>query len=272
VTLAAYAAYLRIAQHGFTNDRVWLLATLLVAGCYAVGYGAAAILRGGWLKRLETTNIAGAFIVVVVMLALLTPVADPARLSVADQMRRLESGIVTVDAFDFKFLRFDGGRYGIAALEQLKSAPPGPNGQAIAIKATEALLETDRYAWDKSDANDIAEQIEVYPTGTVLPVEFLEFMASEEAWICQSDDSSPLPCMAILIDLDADNVDEIVLQGKHATSMYQKSSSGEWSRSGCHPKCNDRIQKIRDGIKSGDIKIAPPLMMDVIIGGERVHF
>ncbi|MEJ0043559.1 MAG: DUF4153 domain-containing protein [Rhizomicrobium sp.] len=42
VTLAAYAVWLRVAQYGWTVERVVTAATVLIALCYAFGYAAAA--------------------------------------------------------------------------------------------------------------------------------------------------------------------------------------------------------------------------------------
>jgi hypothetical protein len=53
------------------------------------------------MKTLEATNIAMAFVVIVVLLALCTPLADPRRLSVEDQVARLETGKVKPEAFDY---------------------------------------------------------------------------------------------------------------------------------------------------------------------------
>lgn len=95
VLLAFWGLSLRIGQHGLTPDRIIAVACALVGAAYAMGYGLGAIIpliRKGspWMKALETTNIATALLEVAVILALFTPLADPARLSVADQVARLE--------------------------------------------------------------------------------------------------------------------------------------------------------------------------------------
>src|SRR6266516_5842913 len=117
--LASYALLLRVQQYGWTPDRVITLACIAVAACYAVGYFVAALRSGLMLRELETTNVLTAFFIVVVLLALFTPIADPARISVADQVNRLQSGSIPPDKFDFGFLRFGSGRYGMAALQGL---------------------------------------------------------------------------------------------------------------------------------------------------------
>src|SRR5690348_7105618 len=115
MVIAAYALGLRVAQHGWTTDRIIAAASLVVAGCYALGYAWAALRPGRWLERIEICNVVAAFVTLAALLALFTPIADPARLSVASQVARLESGAVAPDKFDFAYLRFDGARYGKAA-------------------------------------------------------------------------------------------------------------------------------------------------------------
>ena len=109
------------------------------AACYAVGYALAAPRPNLDLKGLEPTNIVAAAVIVVVVLALFSPVADPARIAVADQLRRLEAGQVTPEAFDYKFLRSRSGRYGKEALEQLAARTGGPHAAALSERAKQAM-------------------------------------------------------------------------------------------------------------------------------------
>jgi hypothetical protein len=86
VAIAAYALSLRVGQYGWTPERIIACACAVVAACYSFGYVVAVLPRRPWLKRLETTNIFTAFVVLAVLLALFSPIADPARISVADQV------------------------------------------------------------------------------------------------------------------------------------------------------------------------------------------
>ncbi len=141
VAIAAYAVMLRVNQYGWTPERVIATACVVVAACYALGYAFAAMTSRSWLWRIETTNVVTAIVVLAVILALFSPVADPARLAVADQVARLETGRTPVDQFDFAFLRFHGGRHGLEALGRLRDRPgePGTEGARIAGWAITAL-------------------------------------------------------------------------------------------------------------------------------------
>src|SRR5262249_38301760 len=141
VILAAYALALRVQQYGWTVDRIATLACVLVAACYALGYTAAALfslLGGQWMWALESVNIFVAFLILVVLGALFTPISDPARLSVLSQVARLETGLTKPIAFDFGYLHSQGGRYGAAALTRLAKLESGPNASEIRKLAKQA--------------------------------------------------------------------------------------------------------------------------------------
>ena len=144
LVLAGIGIFLRIGQHGLTADRIVSLACLVIGVCYALGYAIAAVRPGPWMKPLERTNVYTAFVTLAVILALFTPIADPARISVGDQVSRLEHGKIAPDKFDYEFLRFKSGRYGRDALARLAVKTSGPHAAAIAARAKATLAENSR--------------------------------------------------------------------------------------------------------------------------------
>lgn len=134
--LAALGLYLRVDQYGLTPARVVATAELLIVGFYALGYLAAAISPGAWLHAVKPVNIAGALFVVLILIALMTPISDPARISVADQVARLDRGEVEPDNFDFGFLADPrSGRWGKSALEKLAARSGDARDERIAFLA-----------------------------------------------------------------------------------------------------------------------------------------
>ncbi len=122
VAIAAYALWLRIDQYGWTVDRIDTAAVTVIAICFAIGYFVAALLPGKWLKLIETWNFFTTILGLIVLFALFTPIADPVRLSVANQVERLKSGKVKPENFDFSYLRWQGGRFGKDALAVLSAS------------------------------------------------------------------------------------------------------------------------------------------------------
>ena len=89
VLIGADALYQRVAQYGLTPARIEAIACAVVAAGFAAGYAIGAVRRtGSWMKPLELTNVVMARVAMLLILLLFTPIADPARLAVDDQVGR----------------------------------------------------------------------------------------------------------------------------------------------------------------------------------------
>jgi hypothetical protein len=262
--LAAYGLSLRIGQYGLSPDRIIAGACVLVAAGYAVGYAIAAVRPGAWMKTLEATNIAMAFGVIVVLLALCTPVADPRRLSVGDQVGRLEKGRVKPEAFDFRFLRFDAGRYGQEAFEALKRS-----GRAdIRDGAQMAALLKNRYEpIDKPSPKALAA-IHVYPKGRKLPEGFAEKTFGHDFdLLCASNTG----CNALLIDVDGDGVEEVLFSNSARMGVYKGNASEGWEEI-ARTSASCSHEGLRGLLEKGPAHVVPAKPhTDIEIGGHRLH-
>ena len=140
VALAFLGLWLRVDQYGFTPARVLASAELAIVGYHALGYVLAALrpffLDEPWLSFVKPVNIAGAAFTVLILLGLMTPILDPARISVTNQVKRLDTGRVEPDDFDFGFLvDRRAGRYGPIALEKLAERSGDEREERIALLA-----------------------------------------------------------------------------------------------------------------------------------------
>jgi hypothetical protein len=280
VALAGYALALRIEQHGWTSDRIFALASSAVAASCALGYAGAVIRRGAWLKGIERVNIVAAFIALAAVLALYTPIADPARISVRDQMARLESGRTSATEFDYAYLRFEGGRYGQAALERLKEMPTGPNAADIRRKAEAALTLKNR--WDRGSnpptAQNLAQHIAVYPEGRTLPDSFVRqdwSLVTDQRWMlpqCLVDGGAQ--CDAFLLDLSGNGIEDILLIDITAAAVraavFRQDRDSKWQMDGTVPG-GLWCPNVREALRAGKFKIVPAAFNDIDVGGYRVH-
>lgn len=268
--LAGYAIWLRVNQYGLTPERVYAAACVVVAAGYAVGYALAALKPGAWMKPLEATNIAMAFVAVAVLLALFTPVADPARLSVNDQVARLAAGKVKPEAFDYAFLRFEAGKSGREALAALAKDPNaavnGPARTALKAEKPFDLSEPRRKPRDLS-------QIQVHPKGQALPADFkAQFENELNPPFCGAHDK---PCRANLHDLDKDGVPEVLIEAGDGIAVYRRGEAG-WSRHGffkltdCYPRGVDPEEEMTR-FMTGDLQTLTPDMPDLAFAGERLR-
>ena len=281
VALAGYGLALRAQQYGWTPERIIAGACVVVAACYALGYALAALRPNLDLKWLEPTNIVAAAVIVVVVLALFSPLADPARIAVADQLRRLEGGQVTPEAFDYKFLRFRSGRYGTAALEQLAARTEGPNAATIAERAKQAMsLQTPwqpgrgqpgRAATPAMRAGNITV---VHPAGQALPEGFVQ-----QDWEALTDRRWLLPrclvgdarCEAALMDLDGDGGAEVVLLAVDLgpSGAFKAAADGRWTWLGSI--ANVHCRGVRDAWKAGRWQPVEPPVKDIDANGVRLR-
>lgn len=268
--IAFWGLGLRIGQHGLTPDRIIALACAIVGALHALGYGLAALVpfvRGGspWMKALETTNLTGAVLTVAVILSLFSPLADPARLSVDDQLARLARGAIQPDRFDYRFLRFESGQAGQAALEKLVQSP----NPEIARRARAAQDATDRYNAEAltSEGTDLLSAIEPWPQGTVLPPEFLSSLSGSNM---PTGCSVPGDCVATRLDLNGDGFDEILVATNYNIGLYVRARDGNWRNEGSYPLLRCPGEPAADGravLRSGVIQPLPSSWPELSTGG-----
>ena len=281
VSIAGYALALRVAQHGWTTDRIIAAACLVVAACYALGYAWAGLQRGPWLARIAICNIVTAFVVLGALLALFTPLADPARLSVASQVARLESGAVPPGKFDFAYLRFDGARYGKAALERLKTLDLGQGAQAPEIRRLAAIALLQKNRWEAvtvpPTSEELAMKIKVYPTGRALPQSFLT-----QRW-ASLEQSSSLPecltvanaggtCDVVIVDLDGDGKTEVLVFGRWGGVMVMTEDTQSGWRIAGQLDGPTQCASVRSALLAGRFETKAPRWHDLQVEGLRLRF
>jgi len=183
--VAAISTWLRVAQYGFTPERLWALVFVAIALACALLY-LYALVRGRdvWAGRLRPANIRLAIGICAVALLLATPLADFGALSTRSQVARLESGRVTAQQLDWRALRFDFGPSGVAALERLRREA---RAEDVRQFAQAALRASDQ--WELPDMADNLvpprpPAILVDPAGARVPPQLLAAVREEldERW------------------------------------------------------------------------------------------
>ncbi|AOZ51833.1 hypothetical protein BKX93_18745 [Chromobacterium vaccinii] len=265
--LAAYALALRVGQYGWSPDRVFAASLVILGACYAVGYGWAALRRQAGLAGVACANIGAAWLSLALLAAVLTPLADPARISVSSQLSRLQAGRVAAERFDFDFLRYQGLRYGHAALLRLRD-DPGVDG-AIRRKAGDALSE------DKPQPKPPAQAVR--PRGPApLPAGFLA-----QDWKQAAKRTGELPsclldgrneCDAYVGDYSGGGKPEVLLAEKLAArlSLFQRNAQGLWTLAATYDlpaACPAPLE----ALAAGQARAVPPLLPDLDAGGLRLR-
>jgi hypothetical protein len=140
--LGAAGIWLRVAQYGWTPQRI---ASALVAVAM-LGYGmiyAVAVVGGpGWTARIRRGNGTMALAVLAGTALTFTPLLDAQRISATSQLVRYTSGRLGVGDLDLAAMRDDWGRAGAAALARLTQLAAQPGQEALQARLTAAAAAT----------------------------------------------------------------------------------------------------------------------------------
>ncbi|MEI9996087.1 MAG: DUF4153 domain-containing protein [Rhizomicrobium sp.] len=277
VLIAAYALWLRVDQYGWTVQRIATGAATLVALCYTFGYAAAALLspRGGvWMRLVAPVNVATAFVVLAVLLALFTPVGDPERLAAASQAARLESGAVRPANFDFGYLYREGGRYGRDALKAMTTGHFGNETARVRTLAAEALANKAPGLATPAAPVDIAANVTVYPNTRALPRTLLDQDWSRTAGAPGCLTLRRAPCDAVFADVDGDGYEEVVLVSGSDRfwfgSILKERPDKTW---GAIATIGGHCPGMRAALREGRLQVVPPVtpLRDIVLDGIRLH-
>lgn len=273
VAIAAYSLWLRIDQHGLTPERVVGVACVVVAALYAAGYAIAAVWPGRWMRPLELTNIAAAFVGLGILIALMTPIADPARVAVDDQMRRLRMGLVGPETFDFAFLRDQAAKYGREALDRLRADKSSPRAQVIAQKAEDAFnrkIDTP----PEPKLADVLMQLPVFPQGAKVPESFLQRDWTGERMLpnpngCTAVEPQYRQCEIYVLDVTGDQKVDVLLKTWSRVHVFSEGPDGKWRGLGYLDGCWNFDPSM--ALRAGHARAIPPEINDVEIDGRRVR-
>lgn len=202
--LAGWAIWLRVDQHGWTPERVFVALVAALALVYATYY-AQAVLRGpGWMERVRQGNIRMALLVIGLAALWLTPVLNAERISASSQLARYETGRTTAADLDVEALE-SWGRPGADVLARLTAMAQGPGQEALAARLSGA-----------ADPDDNLHAQSVTALSAVMPVQpatatgmrdtliasAADYMLGDWAAVCEQklEDGSPA-CLMLVADL-----------------------------------------------------------------------
>ncbi|MCB5191378.1 DUF4153 domain-containing protein [Methylobacillus arboreus] len=235
--LCAYSLALRVAQYGWTIDRIWAALAIMTMAIYALGYAFVVIRRQAiWMAGARQVNIAAALFTVALLILTVTPVLDPARIAVGSQVARLMDGLTPVSDFDFEYLRLQGGRYGNQVLQDLSKNNDHANADLVRQKAEAALRVKYRTFHDKGRGLLTREQLSghlaPYPHGVELDAEFVDLLLEQRnAGSIYLNCSAKKPCPVLSVDLNADGENELVLLDGYQSRIFSLDN-GKWRVAG----------------------------------------
>ncbi len=178
--LAAWAIWLRVDQHGWTPERLFVVLVAALGLIYGVVY-AVAVLRGtGWMERIRQGNLTMALVAIVLAALWLTPVLNAERISAANQLARFEAGRTPAADLDLRALE-GWGLPGARALANLTEMAKAPGQEALAAR----LAETDDFASTGDDA--LTRAAAAKALAAVMPVQPATATGTRETLLAAAD-------------------------------------------------------------------------------------
>jgi hypothetical protein len=133
VALAGLALAERVAQHGWSPERVWGALAVLAAAGYGLAHLAAVLRGAAWATHARQANRLLALLVAGLAALWLTPVINAEAIAARSQLARYADGAVTAGDLDLDALD-RWGRPGAAALAELADLSARPDHAALAVR------------------------------------------------------------------------------------------------------------------------------------------
>jgi hypothetical protein len=277
VILATYALALRIQQYGLSPRRILACTAVVVAYFYAIGYAWAALAPTDTLTKIAPVNVITAWVSVAVLVAVFTPLADPARLSVDSQVDRLLAGSVEPEKFDYNFLRYRSARYGLQALARLQGETSSANAATVRELSTQAARRPGPGLSDaaRPDAATLSLNIVSRTPGQPVPASFLaeDWKRVTQKWMLPAClNFGSVKCDAYLVDLTGDHKSNVVLFPNSGSIgfVFDQTSDGDWQLVGKFSIAPDCAAG-RDALAKGTFQLVEPRLRDIEVNGQRIE-
>jgi len=265
--IAAISMQVRIAQYGWTPERIWGVIAVGIALAYGIA-GLVAIARGrrdfdDVLRPLQQKLAIGLMLLAV---ALALPILDFGAISTRDQLARLESGAVKAEELDWAALAFDFGPSGRRALQKLAVSPQAERAN-LAKWALAAKNRWDHRGPGEVDAEDAAfavrpieERVRVLPAGAVLPPEFYTAIGKESA--CRTS--------ACAVYVLGESGVVLIARGSDPRFFVAGPKPGEWRETYDMTHGAAQPQKTDPDLETATIELRPVARRQLFVDGKPV--
>jgi len=279
--LALYAIALRVHQYGWTIDRVYAALLGVVVAAHAFSYAYGALRRSThWLQALTTVNLRLSWLVMVLIVLVNTPVLDPYRITVQSQIGRFTDGRTDIDELDLETLRFDAGRRGYQALQQMREHPAFVASPVKLAELERVLQRENRWSGtaltvsvEDLGLEEVQARIVLAPGAQPPDVRWLQALADGDgqAGDCLDDFSD---CVLLRPDLDADGTAEHLLCNLEDPNRVRcrlwTLAEGRWRGAGSVNHYVGDDAKAIEALRDGAVGTHPHPWPDLMIGGVRV--
>lgn len=272
VFIAAWALWLRVAQYGWTVDRLQGALAVLVLLVWSLGYFVSIVWRKGQnpLVLQGKVNLAVSLLVLVILVLLNSPVLDSMRISVNSHMARYQSGKNTPDQVTIYMLEHSG-RYGRAALESLKSDAEYMKDPKRARDLLMAL-DGEQHLQQQISEKVLAENVLIAPGSGKPDATFWSALIQDRynVMTCIEKDA----CVLVEQDLNSDGRAERILfafdDERYIVYGFDPDKK-EWQELTMSLLPRDITkEKLLTAAKDGKLGTKPKAWRDLVVDGERL--
>ncbi|WP_157952958.1 DUF4153 domain-containing protein [Limnobaculum parvum] len=286
--LALYAISIRVNEYGWTPVRVWGYLVIIMSVLFSCSYAIAVTRsRRTWLHPLGMINRVLLPGCVALLILANTPLIDPYRISVNDQMNRYLASKVDADNLDLSLLRFKTGKRGQEALMFLYQDASFISNTQRKQRLEKIMAEHNR--WEVNRAVDDLKDI--HPKLTLDYVQKKLVLAKntlkpEAAWwaILQSNPQVDIDlclrdsdvCIINSLDLNQDGIYEYLLchieRGSDISCHVFAKQGEEWKNIGhaYFPPKTVNVAYFERALREGNVKTRHKPWLDAEVGHEPV--
>jgi len=222
--LAGWSMGQRIAQYGWTPERMWGVVAVGVTVAYgAAGWWSVAKRQRDFDDVLRPLQINLAIGLCALALFLALPILDFGAVSARSQLARLHAGKVSADKFDWQAMAFDFGPAGRRRLAEIARGGPTQERQlAAAALKTKSRYEVADAVEAAASAPVVERNLRVVPEGSPVPQGLREVVLRDQ--FCRAG-----PCVLTLAAPDKAILVGSPRAGTSVSSLHiRRSANGEW--------------------------------------------
>lgn len=270
--LAAWALWLRIAQYGWTPQRLYGVLITIVVLVWAIGFCISVLYPRRDPRAVQGAVTPGVGLLSLLLLILInTPILDPWRISVASHMARYQSGAIKADRVSLYMLS-QTGREGHEALVALQKDPQfmaNPERR----REINALLSKTKGGAQPVSAAALARWVELVP-GTPRPDAGLWQEMVKQSYRFESCAWTAGSCLLTMLDLNGDaKAEAVVYQFSDRAIMVYTQRPGGWTLAGDAWKMPEKLtrQALDRALQQGGVKAVAKPWADISLFGERIE-
>ncbi len=270
IAVSAYSLGLRIAQYGWTVDRVLGVAALTLAGLTAIGYFTASVRPRVALPNLAQVNIATLGVALLLGIAVITGLLSPTQIAARDQLARILDGRTQFAKIDWHMFAVQLGQPGRDVLEKL--AAEQSMAESVRLGAQQALAAPREriYELNRKIAKEFAERSDyrLLASGEPADAALIEKIDADSSLYparCTKD------CYVLQIDLDGDATDEMVVIREYSSPVYKKTEAG-WVRVGRLSSGEKKFTEMLENLRAGQGRAVASAYRNISVDGQLLQF